>query len=124
MILRDLALALAVGLAAGLAVLLLFSVLGGIIGGGFYPGVSAGRSAVLIAGAACLIFAAGLLLKGGNLPESAFRFRLKKRSEDDFAPPEPLRLYKIVPRTYTALMTAAGILLVSVIPDLILMRLS
>ncbi len=121
-VLRDLALALAIGLGVGIVVLLFFALIGGLIAGSFLSGVSAGRSGVLICGSACLVFAAGLLLKGGNLPEEAFRFRIKKRQKDDVTPPAQLHLYRVVPRIYTTLTTAIGILFVSLIPDLILMR--
>ena len=109
-ILRDLLLALAIGLVIGLAACLLFGLLGGLIGGSFLSGVSAARSALL-------------LLKGGNLPEEAFRLRLKRKARQDFQPPSPLHLFRTVPRPYTTLAVGAGVLLVSLIPDLILINL-
>ena len=124
-VLRDLLLALGIGLAVGLALCLLFGLLGGLIGGAFYKGVVAARSAVLLAGGILLLFSFFLLLKGGNLPEEAFRLRLKKKRElePDFQPPRPLNLYRVVARPYTTLATAAGILLVSLLPDLLLIHL-
>ena len=113
-ILRDLLLALAIGLVIGL---------GGPIGGRFLTGVSAARSAVLLIGGVTLLFAALLLLKGGNLPEEAFRLRLKRKARQDFQPPSPLHLFRTVPRPYTTLAVGAGVLLVSLIPDLILINL-
>lgn len=121
-ILRDLLLALAIGLVIGLAACLLFGLLGGLIGGSFLSGVSAARSAVLLIGGVTLLFAA-LLLKGGNLPEEAFRLRLKRKARQDFQPPSPLHLFRTVPRPYTTLAVGAGVLLVSLIPDLILINL-
>lgn len=122
-ILRDLLLALAIGLAIGLAACLLFGLLGGLIGGSFLSGVSAARSAVLLIGGVTLLFAALLLLKGGNLPEEAFRLRLKRKARQDFQPPSPLHLFRTVQRPYTTLAVGAGVLLVSLIPDLILINL-
>ena len=122
-ILRDLLLALAIGLVIGLAACLLFGLLGGLIGGSFLSGVSAARSAVLLIGGVTLLFAALLLLKGANLPEEAFRLRLKRKARQDFQPPSPLHLFRTVPRPYTTLAVGAGVLLVSLIPDLILINL-
>ena len=122
-VLRDLLLALGIGLAVGLALCLLFGLLGGLIGGALRQGAVAARSAVLLAGGILLLFSALLLLKGGNLPEEAFRLRLKKKREQDFQPPRPLHLYRVVARPYTTLATAVGILLVSLLPDLLLIHL-
>ena len=122
-ILRDLLLALAIGLVIGLAACRLFGLLGGLIGGSFLSGVAAARSAVLLIGGVTLLFAALLLLKGGNLPEEAFRLRLKRKARQDFQPPSPLHLFRTVPRPYPTLAVGAGVLLVSLIPDLILINL-
>lgn len=122
-IFRDLLLALAIGIAIGLAAGLLFGLLGGLIGGGVYAGIVAARSAVLLIGGVTLLFSAVLLLKGGNLPEEAFRFRLRKRHSQESLPPQPLHLFRAVPRPYTTLVLATGILLVSLIPDLMLINL-
>ena len=125
-VLRDLLVALVVGLAIGLAACLLFGLLGGLIGGSVRSGVVAARSAVLLIGGVTLLFAAVLLLKGGNLPAEAFRFRLKRKHEqpqEDVQPPKPPDLFRIVPRSYTAMVVAVGTLLVSLIPDLILINL-
>ena len=122
-ILRDLLLALAIGLVIGLAACLLFGLLGGLIGGGFLWGGFPPRPAALLIFGARPLSAAPRLLKGGNLPEEAFRLRLKRKARQDFQPPSPLHLFRTVPRPYTTLAVGAGVLLVSLIPDLILINL-
>lgn len=120
-ILRDLALALAIGLGTGLVLCLLVWGIGAWIGGGMRAGASAARSAVLLTGGIILLAAAALLLKGGNLPDEAFRIRTKKEPFSEERPPQPLHLYRRVPRPYTMLTVAIGVLLVSILPDLVLL---
>jgi hypothetical protein len=86
--------------------------------GGVHAGWTAARSLLLLMGGFCLIFAAILLLKGGNLPADAFQLRpWRHRGEDR----EPLpQLFPTVSRRFTAIFTAAGILLAAAIPDYIL----
>ncbi len=119
---RDLLLALAIGLGIGAALCLLAWIIGAASGGNLRSGASAARSVLLLAGGGTLFFAAILLMKGGNLPEDAFRFRTKKDLPPEEHPPAPLHLYQAVPRPYTALLTGIGILLVSVLPDLLLLN--
>lgn len=121
-ILRDLLLALAIGVIIGLGTAIFFGLLGAMIKGGFWGGIEAARSAVLLIGGGTLLFSALLLLKGGNLPEEAFRFRLKKKPSEDAPSLTPLGLFRLVPRPYTTMAIAAGILLVSLIPDILLMN--
>ena len=120
-ILRDLALALAIGLGAGLVLCLLVWCIGAWIGGGMRAGASSARSAVLLTGGIILLAAAVLLLKGGNLPDDAFPIHMKKEPFSEERPPQPLHLYRCVPRPYTMLTVAIGVLLVSILPDLVLL---
>lgn len=118
---RDLLLALVIGLGIGAGLCLLAWIAGAVTGGSLQSGASAARSAILLVGGVTLLFAAILLIKGGNLPEDAFHFRAKREEIPEEHPPAPLQLYRAVPRPYTALLTGIGILLVSVLPDLFLL---
>ena len=122
--LRELLLALGLGLGIGLVLGLLFALFGCLIGG-YLAGLNAARSIILITGAVLLLFSALLLLKHSNLPEDSFKLRLKKaqEKEDDPFPVQPLNWFQILPRPYICLVMAAGILLVSLIPDWLLMNL-
>lgn len=122
-VLRDLLLALALGLLLGVVLGGIFWVLGALTGG-VWNGVTAARSGLLLVGGFCLLFAALLLLKGGNLPEDAFRLRLRRRRHEDPAggpPPVPLpKIFRVVHRRFTMLFLAAGVLLIAAIPDYLL----
>lgn len=118
---RDLFLALVIGLGIGGGLCLLFWIFGTIIGGDMQSGARAARSVILLTGGGTLLFAAILLIKGGNLPEDAFHFRTKRDLPIEEHPPMPLHVYRMAPRPYTALLTGIGILLVSVLPDMVLL---
>ncbi len=122
-ILRELLLALVIGMGIGVALGGLFALFGAIVGG-YLSALNAARSIILIAGAVLLLFSALLLLKNSNLPADAFKFRLKKRQKDDQDEPFPvenLNLFRIVPRPYIYMVMSAGILLISLIPDWLLL---
>lgn len=115
-VLRDLAVALAIGLAIGLAAgVVLWAV--GALAGGVFNGFVVARSGLMVVGGLLLIFSAILLLKGGSLPEDAFRlFPWRRRERLDDMPELP-KVFWVVDRRYTFLLMAVGILLVSSIPD-------
>lgn len=120
-ILRELLLALACGMGIGLALGVIFALFGALIGG-YVAALNAARSIILIAGAILLLFSALLLLKNSNLPEDAFRLRRKKqKQEDDAFPVQKLNWFSAVPRPYICLVMSIGILLISVLPDWLLM---
>jgi len=116
-VIRDVFFALVIGMGCGLILSLFFGLVGALIGGGAASGLSSARSAVLLVGGLVLVASALQLLKGGNLPKEAFQFRLKKKQTQDFDPPEPIHLFRIVPRPYTTLAIGVGILLLTGILD-------
>ena len=115
-ILRDLGLALALGLGLGLAIFLAFGVVGALVGG-IVNGFVAARSGLMMVGGFTLLFAALLLLKGGNLPDDAFRIRPKPERDEPHPPTVLPKLFRAVDRRYTALLIGVGILLVSAVAD-------
>lgn len=124
-ILRELLLAMVVGMCIGLALGTLFAIFGAMIGG-YLTALNAARSIILIVGAVLLVFSAVLLLKNSNLPEDAFKLRPRKQQtaeDDELFPVQKLNWFRAVPRPYVCLVMAVGILLVSLIPDWLLMYL-
>lgn len=122
-VLRDLLLALGLGLLLGVVAGVILWALGALAGG-VWNGVVVARSGLLLVGGFCLLFAALLLLKGGNLPEDAFHIRLRRRKREDLSggpPPVPLpKIFRVVHRRFTMLFLAVGILLIAAIPDYLL----
>lgn len=121
-VLRDLLVALALGLLLGVVIGGIFWGLGALTGG-VWKGVVVARSGLLLVGGFCLLFAALLLLKGGNLPEDAFRLRLRRRKREDLGGPPPVpmpKIFRVVHRRFTMLFLAAGVLLIAAIPDYLL----
>jgi len=119
-ILRDLALSLALGCGIGLAGGVLLFAAGALAGRSVSAGLNTARSGLMLAGGFVLLFSAGLFLKGDNLPEDAFRLRLRSPARRD-TPPLP-KLFRVLHRKYTALMTGAGILLSSGAADCLVRR--
>ena len=114
---RDLFLALALGVGTGLVLGLVLWGIGALVGG-IANGFVVARSGLMLVGGFLMIFAAILLLKGGNLPKEAFQLRPWKHREKEQPETAQLpKLFWIVGRRYTALFLAIGILLVSAIPD-------
>ena len=122
--LRDILLALLVGLAAGLVLGVVFLTLGALAGG-ILKGLSLMRSALMIAGALVLITGALQFLKGGNLPEDTFSLSFFKKHNDDtdLTPRGALPIFRVLSRRVSLIAVGAGIILVSAVPDYILMSL-
>ena len=122
--LRDILLALLVGLAAGLVLGVVFLTLGALAGG-ILKGLSLMRSALMIAGALVLITCALQFLKGGNLPEDTFSLPFFKKHNDDtdLTPRGALPIFRVLSRRVSLVAVGAGIILVSAVPDYILMSL-
>ena len=120
-ILRDLGLALVLGVGIGLALFLAFWVVGALVGGGG-NGFVVARSGLMLVGGFTLLFAALLFLKGGNLPDDAFRIRPKPERDEPHPPMALPKLFRVVDRRYTALLIGVGILLVSAVADAVVRR--
>ena len=121
---RDILLALLIGLAAGIVLGLVFLALGALAGG-IPKGLSLSRSGLMIAGALVLITGAVQFLKGGNLPEDTFSlsFLRKNNVDKDPAPRGALPIFRVLSRRVSLVAVGAGILLVSAVPDYILISL-
>lgn len=116
-LLRDMLLALAIGLGTGLVLILVLGGIGAIVSG-LQGALEASRSGVLVVGGLLMIYAAILMLKGGNLPQDAFTLRpWKKQRPAEFDEVEPLRLFRVLPRQGSFLLISIGILVTSLIPE-------
>jgi len=107
-----------IALALGLIALAL-----GSLGGGIAGGLTAARTLDMLLGGLLLLVAAFMFLKGGRLPDDAFRLIPgRRRAADPTAAFENIPWLAPLPPRVIALCVAAGFLLVSAIPDLILLR--
>ena len=116
-ILRDCLASLAIGLGTGAALAAIFAVIGGLANG-LEGALEASRGVVLVVGGLLMLCSALLMLKGGNLPQDAFSLRpWKQQRTEGVDDVEPLNLFRKLPRQYTFLLIALGILTISILPE-------
>lgn len=119
-IIRDCLVSLAIGLGIGAVLAAVSAVIGGFVNG--LEGVlEASRGIVLVVGGMLMLYSALLMLKGGNLPQDAFDLRPWKRHQEQFDDVEPLKLFRRLPRQFTFLLIALGILTISIIPESVIL---
>lgn len=117
-ILRDIVVAFLVGLVGGV-VLVAVSAVFGAVAKGKMGAIEVPRAIILLTGGFLMLYAALCMLKGGNLPPDAFTLRPWKQQKAVLIDTEPLHLFRFLPRQYTYVIIACGILLTSMIPECI-----
>lgn len=81
------------------------------------------RSALLIIGGLLLFYSGLSLLKDGNLPEDAFSLRLRRHKDNDSFDDDHRRvLFLHLPMTVVWFLISSGILLTTLIPEIILLK--
>ena len=122
--LSDIVIAVLLGFSIGLLLLVVLYIIGFLFGGA-YNGLVVVRSGLLMVGGFSMVFSAGLILKGGHLPKSAFKFRIKGNEEDkedssienDELNAKLKKIFHRLNRNYVALFFASGILLLAGMVD-------
>jgi len=130
----ELLICLFIGFAAGTAAGIMLWAIGALTGG-VRTGLEAARTGLMLIGALLLLAGAAGFLKGSHLPEDTFRlpdilarFLPNQRLSGfpdaaDFSSNARFAWLRMISRRAGLILTGAGVLLVSAVPDYILMKL-